>query len=628
MTELEFLTVVPPAAVVLLGALAVVLLPRLLGHLIGAATTLWVLAVALFAPEGDHWTVSFLGFENVVFFQVDGLSQLIALAGGILATAAVIYAYSSGAPKVMTAFALSYVASTTGVIFAGDWLTLILWWELMAVTSTLLVWHHGGAAVRAGYRYAIAHGIGGSLFLFAVIWHLAAGGGLPIAGGIDVGTVAPLADLGIGADAPAILAAVGIGVNCGFIGLHTWLPDTYPRPHIAASVFLSVFTTKTGAYVLLQAFPDGSMLLAYMGGAMAVYGVVFALLQHDMRALLSYHIMAQVGYMTAGIGLIAAGSSAGAVGSMMHASNNILFKALLFMACGVVVYRTGINDLYELGGLWKKMPITAAAFLLGALSITAVPPFNGFISKGIILDAADPGATYANLTGGETAVYWLLFIGAIGTFLSFIKLGYYVFLHGPYEGPTLKDATRGQTLAMFSVGGACLAFGLPGIWQFVTGIAVSDSAAVDAAIEVENFNPYSTGHLTDAAILLTVSVVLFPVVRRVLYWLGDVDDMDRLINPAVFYSGKAGVYAVTEVFDAIDRAGIRFVRACYWVGGNPVIAAQRSARVLPEGMRPAFADEKAAPDGGELSRLYLRAGIGTTILVLGAVLTLFLLFSL
>ncbi len=613
----ELLTIVPPTVIVLAAAFAVAFLPRAVGHAIGAASTLWILAVALLAPEGDYWQVEFLGFD-VIFLQIDGLSQLIALAAGILATAAVVYAYSSNAPKIMTAFALSYVASTTGVIFAGDWLTLIFWWELMAVTSTLLVWHHGGEAVRAGYRYAVAHGIGGSLFLFAVIWHIAAGGGLPIEGGIAVGGSAPLSGLGFEADWPMILAGLGIGVNCGFIGLHTWLPDTYPRPHIAASVFLSVFTTKTGAYVLLQAFPEGSLFLAYLGGVMAVYGVVFALLQHDMRALLSYHIMAQVGYMTAGVGLIAVAGAGSGVGAMMHAFNNILFKALLFMAVGVVIYRTGVEDIYELGGLWRQMPLTTAAFGLGALSITAVPLFNGFISKGMIFDAADP----SYLGGGEQMVWYLLFIGAIGTFLSFIKLGYYTFLHGEYDG-MVKDATPGQSAAMLSVGVTCVLFGLPVVWQYVAGVAIGFYPAV----EVADFDPFSTGHLLDAALLIAISVPAFFVIKKPLSKIGHVHDMERVINPLVFYSGKGGVYAVTETFAAIDRAGIRFVRCCYWIGSNPVRAVDRGTRWLPDGQRPDFVG-RSAPDGGEVSRLYLRAGIGMTILLLGVVLTILIALSL
>lgn len=611
----EFLTVVPPAFVVLAAALAVALLPRLVGHAVGAASTLWILAVALFAPEGDFWEVGFLGFETI-FLQIDGLSQLVALAAGILATAAVVYAYSSDAPKLMTALALSYVGATAGVIFAGDWVSLIAWWEFMAVTSTLLVWHHGGKAVRAGYRYALAHGIGGSLFLFAIVWHLAVGGGVLMEGGIGVGGAAPLAFLGIEADMPMILAASGIGINCGFIGLHTWLPDTYPRPHIAASVFLSVFTTKTGAYVLLQTFPNGSHLLAYMGGAMAVYGACFALLQHDMRALLSYHIMAQVGYMVAGIGLLATAEKGG-VGAIMHAFNNILFKALLFMAVGVIIYRTGIEDLYDLGGLWREMPLTAIGYTLGALSITAIPPFNGFVSKGIVLDTAHKYHAF-----GTEPVWILLLIGAVGTLLSFIKLGYYAFLHGTFDG-SVKDAKRGQTVAMFAVGGACLAFGLPGGWEFAVEMAAENAAG----FHVHDLHPYSSSHLLESAALVAVSVPTFFLIRKPLSKIGHVPDFEVLVNPLVYYSGKAGIYGTTELFAAVDRAAVGFVRTCYWISANPVRAVDRATRWLPDGIRPEFVGE-SAPDGGEPSRLYLRAGIGTTVLVLSAVLTILLALSL
>jgi len=611
----EFLTVVPPAAIVLFAALLVAVLPRRPGHAVGAASTLWVLAVALFAPEGDFWAVEFLGFD-AIFLQIDGLSQLVALAAGILATAAVIYAYSSDAPKLMTALALSYVAATTGVIFAGDWVSLIAWWEFMAVTSTLLVWHHGGEAVRAGFRYALAHGIGGSLFLFAIVWHLAVGGGVLIEGGIGVGGAAPLAALGIGADMPMILAAAGIGINCGFIGLHTWLPDTYPRPHIAASVFLSVFTTKTGAYVLFQTFPNGSLLLAYMGGAMAVYGAAFALFQHDMRALLSYHIMAQLGYMIAGIGLLTV-TKKGGVGALMHAFNNILFKALLFMAVGVIIYRTGIEDLYDLGGLWREMPLTAVGYLLGALSITATPPFNGFVSKGMVLDAAHEYHAF-----GTEPVWILLLVGAVGTLLSFIKLGYYAFLHGEYDG-TVKDAKVGQTVAMFAVGGACLVFGLPGFWEFGVGFAAHEFSG----FHVHDIHPYSTSHLIEGAALIAVSVPAFVIIRRPLSSLGHVPDFDEIVNPLIYYGGKAGIYGTTELFAAVDRAAVRFVRSCYWISAHPVRAVDRATRWLPDGVRPELTGE-STPDGGEPSRLYLRAGIGTTVLVLSAVLTVLLALSL
>lgn len=607
-------TFVPPWLVVLAAAMLVPFLPRAIGHALGVLSLGWVLVTAVLAEAGSHWAITLFGLFDVVLVDITGFSRALGFVFAVLGGAAVVYAYHSEAPRVTTALALSYAGTTFGVLFAGDWLTVIIFWELMAVTSTLLVWHYGGKAVRAGYRYALAHGIGGSLLLFAVTGHYVEAGSFLFAEaamlhGGDVGSIVP--------GWPLYLAILGIGVNTGFIGLHTWLPDTYPRPHFAASVFLSVFTTKSAAYVMFRALPEGgditvagtpaSLLVAYMGGAMAVYGVVFALLQHDMRALLTYHIQAQVGYMLVGIGLgLYFGVDAGVAGGIAHAFNNVLFKALLFMAVGVVIYRTGINDLYELGGLWRQMPIAAGGFLLGALSITAIPGFNGFLSKGLIFDMADPGSAY--IPGdGHQLIYWLLFIGAIGTFLSFIKLGYYVFLHGPYEGPELRDARPGQTVAMFSIGGLCLLTGL--WWQGTLDLLPLTEATMDVAA------PYSAAHLWDAVILLTISVVSFPVVRRILYRLGDVPDPMRIVPFGCYYVGKAGVFAVTESFAAIDRAGVALVRRCYGIGQEPVTHARQANAALPASLRPIPEDP---------GKHHIRAGIGTTVLLMVAVLTVFL----
>jgi multicomponent Na+:H+ antiporter subunit D len=613
----ELLTVVPPFVLVLAAALLVAVLPRLLGHAVAVLSLLSVVAVALFAPEGRYYELAVFELFDVVLFSVDQFSQAFGLVFATLGSAAVVYAYSSGASRVMTGFALTYVGSTMGVLFAGDWLTLLFFSELMAVTSTLLVWHYGGEAVRAGYRYALAHGIGGSLLLLAVAWHF-----------VETGTFLFPSEgvTAIAGGSPLYLAILGVGINAGFVGLHVWLPDTYPRPHIAASVFLSVFTTKTAAYIMYRVLPAGESLtlaVAYMGGIMAVYGVVFALLQHDMRALLTYHIQAQVGYMMAGmgLGLYLGGTTLelGVGGALAHVFNNVLFKALLFMAVGVIIYRTGIEDLYELGGLWREMPLTAAGFGLGALSITAIPGFNGFISKGMILDAANP-SYYGS--GATEPIYWLLYLGAIGTLLSFIKLGYYAFFHGEWDGPDIEDAKPGHTVAMLSIGGLCLLFGV--WWQGLVDILPWPVVAQEAY----TLHPYSASHIESQVILVGISIVAFAVIKRPLSKIGHVPDVDILINPIVYLSGKLSVYGVTEAYAAIDRAGIRLVRTCYWVGSNPVLTVMRLTRHLPESLRPSFGGDRRAADGGTPSRLYLRAGIGTTVLLLTAVLTLLLLFSL
>ncbi|MFB6304997.1 MAG: proton-conducting transporter membrane subunit, partial [Haloferacaceae archaeon] len=310
------LTAVPPGVVVLAAAFATALVgrrDRRIAHLIAGTTTALVTVWVWVLPHGVHLPARLFGFEAVLF-AVDDLSWLMGLIFGFIATAAVAYSWSTGASARQTAYALTYVGSSLGAVFAGDWLTLVVWWELMAVTSTLLVWDYGGKAVRAGFRYALLHGVGGSLVLAAVAWHYA-----------EVGSFLFSASEGLVGAVPQTLAAVGIGVNVGFIGLHAWLPDTYPRPHIAASVFLCVYTTKTGVYGMARAFPEEQLAVAYMGGGMAVFGAAAALLQNDMRRLLSYHIQSQVGYMVAGVGIGTALATAGAFG---HVFNHILYKSL------------------------------------------------------------------------------------------------------------------------------------------------------------------------------------------------------------------------------------------------------------------------------------------------------------
>jgi multicomponent Na+:H+ antiporter subunit D len=615
MIESDLLTMAYPPLVVFAAALLVLVLPRILGFAVGALSLASVVAVALFAPDGALLSGTFLGFADVQPFYIDEFTRMMGVALGFLGAFAVIYAYSSEASRKMSAIALAYVASALGAAFAGDWLSLVFMWEIMALTSTLLVWSYGGDAVRAGYRYALAHGIGGSLVLFAVTAHYAQAGSFVYGEGVEYADA--LLAGGFAPGIPMLLAILGIGVNVAFVGFHTWLPDTYPRPHFAASVFLAAFTTKTSAYVLLRAVPEGNFYLAYMGGLMAVYGVVFALLQHDMRALLSYHIQAQLGYMVAGIGI---GTAIGAAGAMGHLFNNVLYKSLLFMAVGVVIYRTGENDLYKLGGLWREMPLTAIAFFIGALSITAVPGFSGFISKGMVLDAADP--SYYGAPEYE-ALYWLLFIGAIGTFLSFIKLGFYVFFHGESDR-SVMDSKPGQTTAMLSVGGACVVLGLPTIgWPVFTDLLplIDGTQWLGAGGEEHTLTPYSMGHLQDAAILIAISAVGFKIIRKPLSKM-DYSDPALIVNPTGYYLGRTSMLAVTELYAAVDRTVVNFVTSCYWIGNNPALAVDEAARRLPDWF--VDVEEHRPADGGRPSTIHLRASVGLTVLVLTIVLTVVL----
>ena len=581
---------IPPFVPVLLVAIVAAVAPRKIGHGLGFVATAGVAIGSLLVPAGTYLTPRLFGFETVLY-QVDDFSRMMGIIFGLIGAAAVLYAYSSEADGTQTAAALGYVGTSLGAVFAGDWLTLVFFWELMAVTSTLLVWHYGGRAVRTGFRYALAHGIGGSLVLGAIIWQYAATGSFLFSEASGV----------VGPVAPALMA-IGIGVNVGFIGLHTWLPDTYPSPHIAASVFLCVYTTKTGVYAMFRAFPEGHLWIAYMGGAMAVFGASMALLQEDMRRLLSYHIISQVGYMVAGVGIGTTLATAGAFG---HVFNHILYKALLFMSVGVVIYRTGIEDITELGGLWRAMPLTFVSYLLGAAAISGVPGFNGFVSKGIIITEAHH--MHANTIGpeslplgGEDVLWWLLIIGGVGTFMSFIKLGYYVFFHGSASIDP-EDTKTGQAVPMLSVGALCLALGLlPGVLFEVLPYTAELGAEV---------HPFTTGHILEGVILGVAGFIGFFSLKGPLSRATWIPDVDRIVNPAVFYGGRMLVRAVTESWAAVDRAVVAVASAAMRVGSDPQHYAFESAKRLPG------ITGEARPNGDQPERIDLRTSTGTGVLL-------------
>ncbi|MBS1264053.1 MAG: NADH-quinone oxidoreductase subunit L [Methanonatronarchaeales archaeon] len=565
--------VVPPFVPVLLAALLMPLVGRRIGHAVGVAATGAIVPYAWLASQGQFLQVKLFGFDAVLV-NVDPFSTLMGVIFGFIGAAAVLYSLYTEAEPMQTAFALGYVGTSLGAVYGGDWLTLVFFWELMAVTSTLLIWHHGGRAVRAGFRYAMIHGVGGTLLLAAIVWHYAEVGSFlfSAADGGMAGTVAP------------VLAAVGIGINVGFVGLHAWLPDTYPAPHVAASVFLCVFTTKTGVYGMYRAFPDGHLALAYMGGLMAVFGAGMALMQTDMRRLLSYHIQSQVGYMVAGVGIGGALATGGAFG---HVFNHILYKSLLFMAVGVVIYRTGEQSLNRVGGLGRRMPITAVTFAVAALSISGFPGFNGFVSKGMVIVAAHE--EHLEL------LWYLLLAGGVGTFLSFMKLGYSVFVEGEYEGP-VRDSNAGQSVAMAVVAGLCVIYGLYPPLLFAI-----------LPTEGFHFSTYSPGHVGEGLLLAAIAAVGFALLRDPLKRVGRVPDVDRLYNPLTFYGTRGLVFELTDLYAAVDRFVVNLSGATVAAVMDP---GGTAARLLG------------------LETVDLRAGIGRSVLLVTSVLVAVIAFLL
>ena len=423
---------VPPALIFILGALLIPLLKGKLKQLYLLVVPTVAFLDLLYLNPGTSWIYHFLGYE-LVFCRVDRLSLVVGYIFVIIGFLAILYSLHIKEDGQHIA-AFLYVGSSLGVVFAGDYFSLFAFWEIMAVTSVFLIWYQKDKeSLNAGFRYILMHIFGGCCLLVGIIIHIGSSG-----------------SIGVDRLEPGIaywLILTGFGLNTAFIPIHTWLPDAYPEGTFTGSVFLSVFTTKTGVYVLARCFA-GADFIAYMGGIMAVYGVIFALLQNDARKLLSYHIISQVGYMVAGIGV---GTALGINGGIAHASNNILYKTLLFMCMGSVMYMSGRRKLTEMGGLARYMPVTCIACVIAALSISGAPGFNGFVSKGMVISSA--------AEVHKPILELMLILASVGTLLSFMKLCYFCFFAKNYEIES-KEPPINMQLAMGLSALSCVFIGL------------------------------------------------------------------------------------------------------------------------------------------------------------------------
>jgi multicomponent Na+:H+ antiporter subunit D len=393
---------VPPAFIFIAGA---VVLPLLRERRLRQVLQLLIPSLAfidlLYMGQGTYWNYHFLGYE-LIFGRVDKLSLCFGYVFVIMAFLGMVYALNLREVGQHVA-AFLYIGSTLGVTFAGDLFTLFAFWEIMALSSVFLVWYQRDiAALNAGFRYIMVHLFGGCVLLAGIIIHVVNTGSTHF-GFIEFGGLA------------SQLILLGFIINAAVPPFHAWLSDAYPEATVTGSVFLTAFTTKSAVYVLLRAFP-GVELLIWLGAIMAVYGVVYAVLENDIRRLLAYHIISQVGYMVCGVGL---GSEMAINGSTAHAFCHILYKALLFMGAAAVIQVTGKRKLTELQGsnLYKKMPICLSLYMIGAFSISAVPLFNGFVSKTMVVAAA--GELHRPI------IHLLLHLASIGTFLhTGLKLPY------------------------------------------------------------------------------------------------------------------------------------------------------------------------------------------------------------
>ena len=509
-----------PGLLLILAAFLLPLMPSRARPLLALLAPFAALVLSWQLAPGVRAEAQFLGMA-VAPFAVDALSKLFAVIFALMALAGALFSLNQASRLELPA-AFLYAGSAIGVALAGDLVTVFVFWELMAVGSTLVLWSAATpAAWRASLRYLMVHLLGGMLLFAGVAGHVAETGSTAFGA---MGVVSPWTAL--------ILA--GFLVNAGAWPVSAWLPDAYPEASWSGMVFLSAFTTKTAVYVLLRGFP-GTELLVYVGLFMVFYGIVYALLENDMRRILAYSIVNQVGFMIAGIGI---GTEMALNGAAAHAFTHILYKALLLMSAGSVLLVTGRRKCTDLGGLWRSMPFTTACGIIGALAISSFPVTSGFVSKSMITQAAGDG---------HMTVVWLLLAAAsAGVFLhAGIKFPWFVFFQKdsglrPPEPPWNMRAAMGLL--------SLLCIGL-GIWyEPLYGLLPYPV----------RYEPYTAYHVVAQLQLLLFSGLAFFVMlgwlRRTLTVTLDTDWLYRVAprRPLVLCSA-----VVSSLLDALERAASR-----------------------------------------------------------------------
>jgi len=504
----------PPAFLLIFGAL---LVPLIKGRARNVYVVLLPAAAFLLIHNlsaGSAWQVRFFGFD-LTLLRVDKLSRVFGYIFTLNAAAAFVYAFYLKDGKQQTA-ALFYIGSALGVVFAGDLVTLYFYWEIMAIASTFLILaRKTPKALGAGMRYVLVHIFGGLCLLAGIVLYID-----------QSGTVAFAA---MTAGSPATwLILIGILINAAAPPMSAWLSDAYPEATVTGGVILSAYTTKTSVYALIRGFAGWEILIV-IGCVMTLYGIIYALLENDMRRILAYSIINQVGFMVTGVGI---GTAMSLNGAAAHAFCHIIYKSLLWMSAGSVLYMTGKSKCTELGGLYKTMPLTLIFGTIGALAISSFPGTSGFTSKSLIID----GAIHQHLVW----VWIVLEIASAGVFLhAGIKFPYFVFFakdHGLRPGET----NRTMLAAMGFMAFLCIFLGVHP--QPLYAVLPYDV----------QYQAYTVSHVTSQMQLLMLSALVFflflPLLKRT--------DTISLDTDWFYRRGARGFYSL------IDRGLNGINRAC------------------------------------------------------------------
>ena len=490
----------PPAFIMIIGAMLVPMVRASFRPVLVVLVPMLTLLMIWNLDDGVLLTARFLGYE-VELVEASNVRRLFATIFALMAMVGGFFGFRHAKVTELSA-AMAYAAGAVGVAFAGDLITLFLFWEFMALFSTVVVWCGGTeASRRAGIRYGIMHLIGG------IILKIGIEGVAVQTGSIEIQA------LTLNSFATWMIL-IGVLINAAAPPVSAWLSDAYPEASPTGSVVLSAFTTKTAVLALWLLFP-GQTVLIWVGLYMIFYGIIYALMENDMRRILAYSIVNQVGFMVVGVGI---GTELALNGVAAHAFAHIIYKALLLMSSGAVMVQTGKRKCTDLGGLYRTMPVTAVCGIIGALAISAFPYTSGFISKSMI----SSGAAYEELA----FVWYCLVAASAGVFLhAGIKFPWFVFFQKD-SGLRPKDPSWNMQAAMIFFAAACVLIGVfpQVLYQFLP-------FAVDYA-------PYTADHLvTQLQLLLFAGLAFFvtlPLMKRTLTISLDADFFYRRLGPILW----------------------------------------------------------------------------------------------
>ena len=428
-----------------------------------------------YLPTGNFNEIALFDY-SLVLSRVDKLSVVFGYVFHLAALIGVIYALHVRDTTQHVA-GLLYAGSAIGALFSGDLISLFIFWEMTAITSVFLILARRTERSRnSALRYLVIQILSGVILLAGALIRLH-----------ETGSIA--FDF-IGLDSPGgWLIFLAFGIKCAFPLLHNWLTDAYPEATPTGTIFLSAFTTKLAVYAFARGYA-GTEILVYIGAVMTLFPIFYAVIENDLRRVLSYSLINQVGFMVTGIGI---GTELALNGAVSHAFVHIIYKALLFMSMGAVLFRTGKINGSELGGLYKTMPLTTVFCIVGAASISAFPLFSGFIAKSMILAAA--------IKEGYSWVWLALLFASAGVFHhSGIKIPFFAFFAHD-SGIRTKEAPANMLAAMFLGAFVSIFLGV-NPWPLYSILPFP----VD-------FEPYTAAHVLTQSQLLFYSALAFTFLK-------------------------------------------------------------------------------------------------------------------